>query len=71
MADARERAVFLPAVRIVSIPTHRPLTPIAAPATETRLGFRASLFPYPTSKATNSEDEADIEFRKFTIWNYL
>jgi hypothetical protein len=71
VADARERAVFLPAGRIVSIPTHRPSTPIAARATETRLGFGASLFPHPTSKATNSEDESDIEFRKFTIWNYL
>jgi len=34
-------------------------------------GSGASLFAPPNGKATNPEDESGIEFRKFTIFNYL
>jgi hypothetical protein len=50
------------------------LTPAAAPTAERGRGFGGSgafLFPPPTGKATNPEDESGIEFRKFIILNYL
>jgi hypothetical protein len=34
-------------------------------------GSGASLSAPPNGKATNPEDESGIEFRKFTILNYL
>ena len=69
--------LFLPALRIESVPIPNPVTPVAAPAAEPGRGFGgfglplAFLFPQPTSKASHPEDESGIEFRKFTIWNYL
>jgi len=50
------------------------LTPAAAPAAKAERGSGGSgafLFPPPSGKATNPEDESGIEFRKFTILNYL
>jgi hypothetical protein len=50
------------------------LTPAAASVADAGRGRGSSgtsLFAPPAGKATNPEGESGIEFRKFTILNYL